>query len=225
MKKFVLMSLTLCAFGLVNAQNYTITPSKSKSWTIDPGVQAEMSIYVKNTSLSPITLSYRIIGNTMPSGWFSSICDNNVCWDPLPKNTTNFAPIQPNEQVYLKFQVLANNIKGTGDLAVKLYELGDSSKPDTLKYNVNVLWNSSIASVAKGGLSVAPNPANNMVNVNGVASKTPYTICDLNGKILLKGTLNPNDQSINISVLSSGVYVLNMQSAGAQKQAQRLVVQ
>ncbi len=109
--------------------------------------------------------------------------------------------------------------------AVKLYELGDSSKPDTLKYNVNVLWNSSIASDAKGGLSVAPNPANNMVNVNGVASKTPYTICDLNGKILLKGTLNPNDQSINISVLSSGVYVLNMQSAGAQKQAQRLVVQ
>lgn len=225
MKKILFALISFSTFSLAQAQNHSYTPSKSEAWTIAPDIQSEMKIHIKNTGLSPLTITYKIIGNTLPSGWYSSICDNNVCWDPLPVDTTNFAPIQPNEDVFLKLQVTPNNKKGTGVVKIRVNELGNKSKYDTLTYTVNLLWNSSVKNISSNTLTISPNPAKDIVVINGVVSKTPYSVYNLSGKQLICGILNQNAQKINISALSPGVYFVQTQTTGLPKQTQRLVVE
>jgi len=61
--------------------------------------------------------------------------------------------------------------------------------------------------------AVYPNPAVNFirVSVDGFNGENPlYRIMDLNGRIVLEGRLNHADQSIDVSALTSGAYILQL---------------
>ncbi len=57
--------------------------------------------------------------------------------------------------------------------------------------------------------SIYPNPSSDFINIKGVDGK--YFIYDLNGKLLQTGMVNP--QSIDISSLSKGMYILKIYSS------------
>ena len=56
-------------------------------------------------------------------------------------------------------------------------------------------------------LSIVPNPANGFIQINGVEKIGPYVIYNVNGQKVMDGVLNSNGDSINISDLSSGLYL------------------
>ena len=60
-------------------------------------------------------------------------------------------------------------------------------------------------------VSTYPNPANNEVVVkNSFNADKPYTLSTLQGKEVLIGSLNSTDNRLNVSKLSSGIYLLNV---------------
>ena len=60
-------------------------------------------------------------------------------------------------------------------------------------------------------VSIYPNPANNEVVVkNSFNAYKPYTLSTLQGKEVLIGSLNSTDNRLNVSKLSSGIYLLNV---------------
>lgn len=75
-------------------------------------------------------------------------------------------------------------------------------------------------------LQVYPNPANSEVFVK--SSKINYpaqaNIYDLTGKLLRSQTLRENDQSINTSELSSGVYLMNIQGGDQTQWQSKLTI-
>lgn len=92
----------------------------------------------------------------------------------------------------------------------------------TLYYNAITLSFSAVTNIDKlpnaTNFSVFPNPATNWVNIQNNTIRTvdtPYFITDLYGNTILRGLLNDNTTSINISPLASGVYFL---TAGNQHQ-------
>lgn len=68
----------------------------------------------------------------------------------------------------------------------------------------------------ESGVSVYPNPATNMVNIEGLPPDSEFQIANVTGKILLTGKTEKAKNSINISHLPKGVYFL-MTQKGAKK--------
>ncbi|HZW70674.1 MAG TPA: T9SS type A sorting domain-containing protein, partial [Hanamia sp.] len=65
-------------------------------------------------------------------------------------------------------------------------------------------------------IEVYPNPAKNILHVKSLKSQTSplhYSIFDINGKLVLKGTSNTNNFGIDIQTLNPGVYIFKLYNA------------
>ncbi|HLV13929.1 MAG TPA: LamG-like jellyroll fold domain-containing protein [Xanthomarina sp.] len=64
-----------------------------------------------------------------------------------------------------------------------------------------------------GALRVYPNPTNGILNLSSnLDTEVLVTVYDLNGRVLLDTSCNQNSNSINISHLNSGVYILKLKT-------------
>lgn len=63
--------------------------------------------------------------------------------------------------------------------------------------------------------SVFPNPAADAITIvcNGDVVNTAYTLCNLLGENILTGGLNTNSNTIKISDLQAGIYILNLKNS------------
>jgi hypothetical protein len=62
-------------------------------------------------------------------------------------------------------------------------------------------------------LNIFPNPATNELKIgNGFRGATTYEIKDLSGKVIISGILSPISKTIDIKVLSEGMYILELKS-------------
>jgi len=59
-------------------------------------------------------------------------------------------------------------------------------------------------------IQVFPNPTGDVIHVSGINSSSPYQMFDLNGRVVLEGTVHESS-TIDLSGLLSGVYVLQVQ--------------
>ena len=80
----------------------------------------------------------------------------------------------------------------------------NSSCPDTITSVNNLMTNSSI--------HICPNPINDVMHINNVATSTQYAISNILGVLMLQGTLNKGSNSINVGDLAPGMYVLCLSS-------------
>lgn len=94
-----------------------------------------------------------------------------------------------------------------------LYFSNDSSEPECIP----VLSNSTFFGKDKIAVVVYPNPAVNSINVEGVDTNSTVTIINIQGKIVLRTSINAEASSIQISSLTKGVYFLNLVSGSSQK--------
>lgn len=96
-------------------------------------------------------------------------------------------------------------------ITVSVYAGGLSQQEviDWYFIEVNDCNPTGISENALAGLALYPNPAENMITIEGVNSDV-VTITDLNGKTLMVvETNNSNKVEINISTLDNGIYIAN----------------
>jgi hypothetical protein len=77
--------------------------------------------------------------------------------------------------------------------------------------------------LGNSGISIFPNPASTTLQITGVnlSKNTLIRIYDLSGRLRLQESLS--SEALNIEMLQSGMYVIEVQSNGIKK-TQRLVV-
>jgi Secretion system C-terminal sorting domain len=68
-----------------------------------------------------------------------------------------------------------------------------------------------------------PNPANNLVTVR-LESQTEYSVVDLSGKVVLSGQLSELNNTIDVSALESGSYLVKLEIEGSI-QCKKLVIE
>lgn len=90
-----------------------------------------------------------------------------------------------------------------------------SAQPDTYL---------SVANNELAGVAVYPNPANELVTIKGLTSEGTAQIVDLQGKVVRSAAVNAGVDTIAISDLNAGVYVMTIATENGVK-TQRLVVE
>ena len=82
----------------------------------------------------------------------------------------------------------------------------------------------SISSDELTGVTVYPNPAKDVLNINGLTEIATISITDIQGKVVRNLDVQAGTSSVSINDLNAGLYVINMQTASGIK-TQRLVVE
>ena len=88
---------------------------------------------------------------------------------------------------------------------------------------------------AASNLSVYPNPVSNVIYVDGVTGSVSYRLLNVMGSVLQSGNLNPSapkgglpaysNNTINVSNVASGVYMLEISNSDGQKTISRIIKQ
>ncbi len=73
-------------------------------------------------------------------------------------------------------------------------------------------WPEKISEIPTNNITVYPNPAYETINIDRVKTEATYRILNITGIIEQSGTLNQGNNSISISTLPAGVYVLEVVS-------------
>lgn len=66
-------------------------------------------------------------------------------------------------------------------------------------------------------LIVYPNPATDVLYVNGLEKTMNYNIVDLSGRVLMQGNVNAQEASINLENLANGYYIINFENGKNHK--------
>jgi len=82
----------------------------------------------------------------------------------------------------------------------------------------------AISSEELTGVTVYPNPAKDVLNINGLTETATISITDMQGKVVRNLDAQAGTSSVSINDLNAGMYVINVQTASGMK-TQRLVVE
>lgn len=216
MKKSYALSFLFC-LGMMNmasAQSFEFETAKRFELNIDPESWKDATIYFKNTGDKDLTIKWTVLKNTLVTGWDYSLCDNGQCYIGIP-SASETAPLPPTEKGYFKLAVSAENIKGNGELVIFLENKDNPSESDTIAYSVNVGSTSSIAGYQRDiQIGLFPNPAQNTLKLfskNNLVGATVSVIAP-SGQEVLSQVISSEGQSISVSHLVPGVYVLQVET-------------
>ena len=81
-----------------------------------------------------------------------------------------------------------------------------------------------INEITKSDLILWPVPAINVVHIGGIKSKSNFEIMDAAGKLILSGTFNADENSIDISALMAGTYILKVINKEAEERISFIVM-
>jgi hypothetical protein len=105
-----------------------------------------------------------------------------------------------------------NNSNGTPSVVINQeWNLSGWVNIDRSTYTYNTPTNIS-ESIKEADITVYPNPASDVITIkaNTGISGMVYSITDQTGKMMLKGKLNDESTSVDITQLSKGIYLLNI---------------
>ena len=98
------------------------------------------------------------------------------------------------------YQILANGVLIPGMSG------GSFTSTDTRKFGVNT--NLSVGNFDASLIKFYPNPSNGLVNIS-LPESAIITLTDLSGKLVLSGQFESGESTLNLSSLSSGLYIIN----------------
>ena len=110
----------------------------------------------------------------------------------------------------------------------------DLNLPQDITFDGNVMYVCELNKILKIDLSLSidefstndivlyPNPVKNHLNISNLKSDLKFTINDVNGRILKKGTVSPNSK-IDVSFLSQGYYFITFN--GVSKVTKKFIKQ
>ena len=64
--------------------------------------------------------------------------------------------------------------------------------------------------MSQNNLSIYPNPFTNKIYVNGVKEKSTIEVFDAIGKVVFSSIIKPEENSVNLSIPASGIYILRI---------------
>lgn len=133
---------------------------------------------------------------------------NNIL---LPDSNTN----EPASHGFVKYRIRPKSTLSLGEeIHNTAYIYFDFNQP-VVTNTVTTLVSNDIGFnehtvINSEGINIFPNPATNIITVFTSTNKGFYQLVDITGKTLLRGTVNAEKFTLDISSLSSGVYFISV---------------
>ncbi|MBS1657129.1 MAG: T9SS type A sorting domain-containing protein [Chitinophagales bacterium] len=202
----------------VHAQVLTIDQA-NYDLTVNADEMAEALSYVTNTSGASMSIKWVRYVDVQPSGWDFAICDPNNCYNSiLASQTFN---LSAGHSGLMKMDVSPYGNVGYGSYHINIFNVNDSANAHvTMTVNVTAESNTGISNVNKEVISVYPNPAKDVLNVNLDAAKkiSAIEIYNVVGQKIKTVNLQQGITSITVPVsdLKKGVYFVRAISNGKE---------
>ena len=110
----------------------------------------------------------------------------------------------------------------------KTVDVTELSKKDTTIQDTNTIDTSTVfvnGNNQNHKIVIAPNPAHNTIFIIGTFNSIEYTVYDITGAVQLKGRLKAHQNTIDITDLRVGIYLILLSNEGSTQQTQRIIKQ
>lgn len=213
MKKIILLlGIIVGSTHLVMSQLYLIAPNDTIETIVPQNQLTIVDIYQRNISGDTILLAWTKISEDIPAGWDYSLCDKGTCYPGFPLSGT-MASVTAPDSGFLGVNVDPYSLPGTLTIRFYVYETSAPSAGDTLTW-ILTAQPTGIEDISYTDFNIYPNPSSDYIQVklsNYVSASANLTIYDLNGRIILKRGMVQQNGRIDISSLSAGNYILEIE--------------
>lgn len=198
-------------------------------WRTDGNTKTNQVYKVQNQSgMDDYIKDFKCINNYV---YFTKTNDSKI-WRTNGNTTENVAlsidvideePFNSDKNEFIGDLFLSDNkllfTANTRKYGVEYYEVTSE-----LPVYLNVI-DANTNSVQKLKLLIYPNPASDLVKIKDASAikAESFAIYDYSGKVVSEGKYTGEDQSINISMLNKGVYVIQVKTKTGQSYAQKLI--
>lgn len=221
LKSKALILILFCFIGKTNsvAQNYTLSPGKNFTATVDTNQLNYNGIEIINTGTTNLDFTWELLlKDTLIDSEFD-LCNSGICFNTLPVNGS-MPSIVPGQVGFLKMHMFSGKIEGVNTIKYILKNAFYSTS-DTLTYVINVGNNvTSLQNekMIKTKISLYPNPSKDIINIKFISEKQTIQhlkITDVLGNVVFVDdkqlTDGVNELQLVVSGLSNGVYFLNLE--------------
>jgi len=210
----------LCLIACIGSIHSQVTFDRDTAYVqLIQGEDTKGNILVTNTNSRDVEVSWRVLENSLNNDWLLGFCDFYTCnyndFAPLPQVSNCDAPV-----CYLTAGYSANwylqadpDVAGGASAVWRVEVTTSSSDVDTLTWITQDFTGVETLTNVVDEYFAFPIPANDVLNIHlltKVSGQLSANIIDLSGKLLKKIQLNQVDETIQVSDLSSGVYILSI---------------
>lgn len=222
MKNILSTILFMAVSGTAFSQTFSIPNDTVSAYVV---TTYNMHNDITNISASDITVTWRVTDHDLPLDWTTSfaICDNNLCYynvnnSLLGGNSYTTATITPSSTA--NFYVLPDltNATTNGTHFVKIVmNQGSTTIPS---WYLITRGSTSVTSVAhtNKALITYPNPATDKINllIDESQSIRKVSVVNIGGQVVSTKDVSGSVTTIDMSGLSSGIYVVKAFGAEGQ---------
>jgi len=210
MKRHILLIFTLIA-SIASAQ---FTVNQDSVYVLYEDSEPDLALYNSHQTLNPtITVKWEVVSVSVSNGWENDffVCDAIQCWDST--TNSNQYDLIDNKNYPLDCHFLNNGNIGEGNAKIRIWEVGDSiNSVKIVVYQVKVEEAVGIRAAKSNSLAIYPNPATNYLKFENIDNREimKIEIFSIIGR-KVKEIINPsNNESINVSNLDNGVYIIRL---------------
>ncbi|MEI8278624.1 MAG: T9SS type A sorting domain-containing protein [Bacteroidota bacterium] len=94
---------------------------------------------------------------------------------------------------------------------------------DTISNGISILVTEGVGNVHNNGMSIYPNPTNDVLHIDGVKGVVNYRVLNIVGGTVQEGVLKVGSNSVAVQGLSAGMYLLEITDAEGVRNVVRVV--
>ncbi len=220
MKKNILILFLVLASSSISAQSIFQTLFTSTDEQGELGSMTEITGLVINNDCCTVTkFIQHLTSCEMPSDWLWSHCTPDMC---LPTgDSLGYYYLMPSDTGEVSFRFYVGSTSGAAEMNIRFADRDNLSDYQDVQFTVWV----DVSDVEESNrqLLIYPNPANNVIYVDGDISGLTYELLDIRGKKVL-GASSLKESRINISSIQSGMYFLTLQKPQGRL-VKRIIIQ
>jgi len=155
-------------------------------------------------SVSATTLSVAATANSITTFNITS----NTDWTVVSNQTwLTLSSASGSNNATITLTAEANTVTASREAIVTINGTGVAAKTITVTQAAGV---TSVSESAENMLQIFPNPTTNSLTISNITSNSSISIIDLNGKVLMHKPLTSTTESIDVSHLANGVYIMKV---------------
>ena len=228
MRKLVLLLLSACTAGLLNAQISIAHSYMSFSGTAD-GKRVDFYTTLYNDSPGDLWLYWERTVNNLPlPTWASLVCIGELCYDATT-NSDNFAEVLKAGDSSSISCYIENDATGSGmaKVRVDIFDPNDSATSNAYFEVEWEAWAVGTDEISGPSVSLYPNPSHHTLTVDHryLVDLAFIWVVDMQGRMVMNHRVHAQADVtfLPVSSLAAGQYVVQLVGRGGNSLADKLI--
>lgn len=189
-------------------ESETTEVTTSSFISIQPGI-ATISY---NLKIMDFVLETPFVGDFGTVEMLYTLNNGNTWHSALTTNSTNFTP--SNNCQLLSYTIPTGSISSLDNLRIKFNFIYNSGDWEVIidDFNIEIDTSATITTLDLANLSVYPNTVSDVLNIDYEENISNLTVYDLSGKLIKSFATKGLNNTIDVSNLKSGIYLLKIET-------------